>query len=61
MKYLIFAACLAMIALGNYVAMNSAPHAAKYYAVEKQTAVRPERFEAMKFQGVDVRTPASTH
>ena len=59
MKYIVITACLGLVGIGLYVATTREAHAPKYYAIEASTAVRPERFEAMKFQAVDVRQPAS--
>lgn len=67
MKYYVMAGCAVLVAAAALYMTRMRPHDAheewRRYAVEPETAVRPPRFEAMKFHpedAVEVRAPAST-
>ena len=61
-KYLIGASCLMIAGVVAYLAAFNESKPAKYYLVERETKVRPARFEDLKFHadaGVEMRAPAS--
>jgi hypothetical protein len=65
MKYYILAGCAIVAAVATLFFTHTRPqdpHAEwRKYAVEPETAVRPQRFEEMKYQPgeVEIRAPAS--